>query len=93
MILNTNLFLCAVDIAQHINGNLLCMRLLKVLSSCRPASTKIMGELRQVELCIRTYIVGVRWRATQEMEQIFTLADNSVPLTKSKLLIDTVAHQ
>ena len=51
-----------------------------------------MGELRQVELCIRTYIVGVRWRATQEMEQIFTLADNSVPLTKSKLLIDTVAH-
>ena len=51
-----------------------------------------MGELRQVELCIRTYIVGVRWRATQEMEQIFTLADNSVPLTKSKLLIDTVAN-
>ena len=52
-----------------------------------------MGELWQVELCIRTYIVGVRWRGTQEMEQIFTLADNSVPLTKSKLLIDTVAHQ
>ena len=52
-----------------------------------------MGELRQVELCIRTYIVGVRWRATQEMEQIFTLADNSVPLTKSKLLIDMVAQQ
>ena len=46
-----------------------------------------MGELRQVCKCI----VGTV--ATQEMEQIFTLADNSVPLTKSKLLIDTVAQQ
>ena len=58
-----------------------------IKSSCRPASTKIMGELRQVCKCI----VGTV--ATQEMEQIFTLADNSVPLTKSKLLIDTVAQQ